>query len=436
MTTRTRRPGIRVLATNDMCCSTDPTPTSFGYLPGYNGLRGCVERLRDGTPTLWVDAGDFAQGGPLASLTGGRGGFEAAATLPIDVAVAGNHEFDWGAAHLEVHKELLPFPLLAANARARLSGRTVIDLGTCAVGVAGLTYPGPDLLPDGVLDQTRAAAEVLLSECRAARNDGADIVVAAIHQGVPFDAAQTSAPPGKELQVLCRAVADAADLVVGGHTLGQYLGTIFGVPYLQPFSYGLEVGVCDLGRSGHRLRTVRPSRGAPWSGYGASLVAEARAEVMGHLPQAMYSAPGSDSSLPSWIARCLSRASGAEAALFPGNTLIMQQPPVDGVLGYLPAGPVTRADLLRLYPWDDDGTVILDCSGFDLRQLAAALDGPWGDCGICATVSAPATLCVPAYHVREIEAWAGMATTRALGPCGVVDAMAATLATLRPADSR
>jgi hypothetical protein len=429
MTTRTHRPASRVLATNDMCCSTDPTVTSFGHLPGYNGLRQCVERLREGRAALWVDVGDFAQGGPVAPLTEGVGGFEAAAALPIDVAVAGNHEFDWGIPHLERCASSLPFPLLAANARTRLPSRTVIDLGTCAVGVAGVTYPGRELLPSATLNQTRTAAEALLAECRAVRDDGADIVVAAIHQGVPFGATPTRPAPGEEISALCGDLAEAADLLIGGHTLVRYLGTICGVPYLQPFSHGYEVGVCDLAPGGHKLRTVRTPQGAAWRGYGADLVARAQADVVGHLPRALYSAPRRDVTLPNWIAHCLGWANSTHAALFPGYTLTMQQPPVDGMLGYLPAGPVTRADLLRLYPWAGDNTVILDCAGIDLRQLAAVLDGPWGDCGISCTTSTPATLCVPAYHMPAIEAWAGTVLAAEPAPCGVLAAMAATLAT-------
>jgi len=33
--------------------------------------------------------------------------------------------------------------------------------------------------------------------------------------------------------------------------------------------------------------------------------------------------------------------------------MLASQAPVDGVLSYLPAGPVTEADVLRLYPWPD-----------------------------------------------------------------------------------
>ena len=48
-------PVARILATNDLCCSVDPTRTTFGWLPGYAGLLSQASRLRDGRPSLWID---------------------------------------------------------------------------------------------------------------------------------------------------------------------------------------------------------------------------------------------------------------------------------------------------------------------------------------------------------------------------------------------
>ena len=53
--------------------------------------------------------------------------------------------------------------------------------------------------------------------------------------------------------------------------------------------------------------------------------------------------------------------------------MLASQPPVDGVLSYLPAGPVSEADVLRLYPWPD-ATVASEVEGEELRRVAHA---PW-----------------------------------------------------------
>src|SRR3712207_7991019 len=91
---------LRVVATHDFCSSYVPSPTSYGSLPGGEGLRRTVEMLREEGPTVRADGGDFAAPGALATLSGGEASFAAAADLDIDVGVVGNHEFEWGIQHL------------------------------------------------------------------------------------------------------------------------------------------------------------------------------------------------------------------------------------------------------------------------------------------------------------------------------------------------
>src|SRR5215213_8070946 len=64
--------------------------------------------------------------------------------------------------------------------------------------------------------------------------------------------------------------------------------------------------------------------------------------------------------------------------------MLASQPPVDGVLSYLPAGPVTEADVLRLYPWPD-ATVAGEGEGEELRKVAqASWPKPWAAWGFSA----------------------------------------------------
>jgi 2',3'-cyclic-nucleotide 2'-phosphodiesterase (5'-nucleotidase family) len=90
------RASLRVVATHDFCCAYPPSPTSYGSLPGGEGLKNTVDALREQGPTLRAEAGDFAAPGALATISGGKVGFAAAADLGIDVGVVGNHEFEWG----------------------------------------------------------------------------------------------------------------------------------------------------------------------------------------------------------------------------------------------------------------------------------------------------------------------------------------------------
>lgn len=75
---------VRVVATHDFCCSYSPTKTSYGSLPGGEGLKSAVEAMREDLSTVWADAGDFAAPGALARLhSGWRSGQRGAAGLGV-----------------------------------------------------------------------------------------------------------------------------------------------------------------------------------------------------------------------------------------------------------------------------------------------------------------------------------------------------------------
>ena len=100
---------MRVLATNDFVGSFFPQATSYGRLPGAAALAATVDDLRtEAGGGAWIDTGDLAQGSALGALSDGVWPFLALRTLPIDVAVAGNHELDWGADHLRRWNAELP----------------------------------------------------------------------------------------------------------------------------------------------------------------------------------------------------------------------------------------------------------------------------------------------------------------------------------------
>jgi hypothetical protein len=67
------RAPLRVVATHDFCCAYPPSPTSYGSLPGGEGLKRALDALREQGPTVAADAGDFAAPGALATL-GRQGG--------------------------------------------------------------------------------------------------------------------------------------------------------------------------------------------------------------------------------------------------------------------------------------------------------------------------------------------------------------------------
>ncbi len=367
---------LRVVATHDFCCSYSPSPTSYGSLPGGEGLSRTVDGLREEGPTVRVDAGDFAAPGALATLSGGVAGFAAAADLGIDVACPGNHEFEWGIEHLRSHAPETGFPLLCANSPgSALPPTTVVETDAGPVGFVGLTCPDPEAFVSAPPLEEDIAG-VVAAHARGLRGSGVEWVVALFHDGVDwrFGGRGYEARPGRFVD-RCRPWAGEVDAIFASHTLGRWIGRIEGTPVVQPWPFGAELGVVELaGGEEPKAYGITPEAGGRWRGTGSGLLDEASSRVLGEIERPLSTVSGGSSPLADFFARALREATGALAAAV---DMLASQAPVDGALSYLPAGPVTEADVLRLYPWPD-ATVAGELSADEVRRVArSAWPEPW-----------------------------------------------------------
>ncbi|WP_462363883.1 metallophosphoesterase, partial [Pyramidobacter porci] len=126
-----------VLYTNDVHCGID----------GYSKLAAYRRQMIEaGYETAVVDAGDFIQGEMTGSLTKGADIVALMNAVPYDLAVPGNHEFDYGTANfLALVQKSATFPVLSANFEdlrthkpvlppykiLTLGGRQVAFVGVC-----------------------------------------------------------------------------------------------------------------------------------------------------------------------------------------------------------------------------------------------------------------------------------------------------------------
>ena len=150
---------------------------------------------------------------------------------------------------------------------------------------------------------------------------------------------------------------------------------------MQPWPFGAELGVVELELGEEpKAYCLMPDMGGRWGGAGGELLADASSKVLGELGEPLISRSGGPAPLADYFARALREATGTHAAAV---DMLAVQPPVDGVLSYLPAGPVTEADFLRLYPWPD-ATVAGEVEGEELRTVAQA-PWPWSVWGFNAT---------------------------------------------------
>lgn len=364
---------LRIFATNDMGASLVPVMTTTGPGGTCAGLVSLYERECERGPCVWLDAGD-ATFGPLRPLLGRRPWAEVG-ELPIAAMAAGNHEFDEGVEEVRAGAAALGFPLLCANVDAGLAATATIETDAGPLGVIGLTHPQVDRF-------SRAPAPVdgwsvrVVELARELRAGGARWVVALLHDGVTWwpdgDRVATRA---ERLEGLVAPWSGAVDLIVGGHVLAAWTGTLAGTPAGHAHSHAASALVVDLPerpgvaivRGIVRAPSLRP---APTEATRALDAAAAR--VVGHSEQTWATRTGAPHYLPRLIADALRAATGADAAMFAPNQQTTQAP-IDGAVAALCAGPVSELDLLRLFDRADD-VVVVELRPGELRTAAGAHD--------------------------------------------------------------
>ncbi|MEL6750484.1 MAG: metallophosphoesterase, partial [Pseudomonadota bacterium] len=158
-----------------------------------------AERAKEGANTVFVFPGDLLSPSILAGFDRGQHMIELLNMTPPDMLTPGNHEFDFGADVFRERMKEAQFPLLGTNIRE--NGEPVEPLvdtimkefkgaeQSVKVGFVGVTTPTTQttsspgsitFLP--VLETVNAAAAKL-------REDGADLVVAAVHTHAEDDRA-------------------------------------------------------------------------------------------------------------------------------------------------------------------------------------------------------------------------------------------------------
>ncbi|HEX7289980.1 MAG TPA: metallophosphoesterase [Conexibacter sp.] len=373
---------LRIVCTNDFLSSFSPMPTSYGRLPGAEALRRTVDRLRDGQPTVWADAGDFSNGGPLSATSGAALGFRGVAELGIEVATLGNHEFDLGLAHAQDECAARGFPVVCANVDVGVPAATLLHTDAGPVGFIGLTHPQVAAFTPHAPQARSDLGAIVSHHAQQLRRDGAVAVVVLVHFGVDWSVAAdgTHLPDPAPVLELTAGWRDRVDAIVLGHTLGRWAGVVDGVPYAQPWAFGAEVGVIDLdlasGRRGVALVPVDTADARAWSGPGRAAIEQAERELVGEIAAPLTIDFANDISLAHFAADALREATGATGAVVP--VVGMHQPAIEGVMYRWPAGPITEADVARFWPWADDRCLIAEVSADELETITTfTAPEPW-----------------------------------------------------------
>jgi len=127
-----------ILFTSDVHCGIDR-----GW--GYTGLFAVKEKLSETYDVLLVDNGDALQGEPIGLFSRGEAVIDVMNVMGYDVAIPGNHDFDYGVEQLLALTKKANFPYICCNFENK--GKLVFDpwiikeIGGLKIGFVGVTTP-------------------------------------------------------------------------------------------------------------------------------------------------------------------------------------------------------------------------------------------------------------------------------------------------------
>ena len=197
----TESKGVVILHTNDVHCGF----AADDYTCGVADLAAYKAHLEsEGYDVILVDAGDFIQGGVVGTLSDGEYPMEIMNALGYDIAVPGNHEFDYGMDTFFKLAGEAEFPYLSVNFtdlrtdEKPFRAYAVVEAEQMKIAFVGITTPEtptssrPSNFQDGDGnyiygfmggDDGTALYAAVQSAVDAAYESGADYVFAIGHMG-------------------------------------------------------------------------------------------------------------------------------------------------------------------------------------------------------------------------------------------------------------
>jgi len=390
-----RTVAIGVLMTLPLVAAAEPTKITFLHVNdvyeisakrGQGGFAELMTLLRQERAAAEISittfGGDLISPSVMSGLTKGTQMIELMNAIGTDVAVPGNHEYDFGAGTFSQRVGESNFPWLGTNVRGAggkpASGMTdvyTIKAGKFTIGFFGLLTTETDVLSSpgpGIafkpIEETAAAAVKKLQEM------GADVIVALTHLDFATDVA------------LAREVR-GIHLILGGHDHEPIIWSAGGVPLLKAGYDAHYLGAVDLSvewvekRGKMKLQVVPAWRLISTAGVAPD--AEIKAIVDGHnakldaelnvavgatkvmLDSRRSSVRSGETTMGNLIADAMRASVGADVALTNGGG-------IRGDRTYDAGDILTRKDVLTELPFGNV-TVLIELSGADL--LAALENG-------------------------------------------------------------
>ena len=215
---------VMILFTSDVHCGLEE---GFGYA-GLQQVRDTLEA--EGYATVLVDNGDAVQGEPVGTLTKGEAVVRLMNVLAYDVAIPGNHDFDYGMDQFLKLTELADYPYVSCNLTGEngliLPPYVIVEAAGMKIAFVGVTTPNTivtstpsnfqnekgEFIYDFARDDSgESLYQAVQSSVDDARAEGADYVYVLGHLGM-----YESDSPWTYADVI--ANTDGIDVFLDGHS--------------------------------------------------------------------------------------------------------------------------------------------------------------------------------------------------------------------------
>ena len=213
-----------ILFTSDVHCGVDQGWT-------YTGLYGLKQQLSASNYVMLVDNGDSIQGEALGAITKGDVDVNLMNALGYDIAIPGNHEFDYGMDRfLDIVNNQAQFPYISCNFALKdepvLAPYIIKDFDGVKIAFVGISTPetftkstptyfqdeNGNFVYDFANDTTGEKLYATVQNAvDAARAEGAQYVVALAHLGI-----DEASSPWMSTQVI--AATNGIDVMLDGHS--------------------------------------------------------------------------------------------------------------------------------------------------------------------------------------------------------------------------
>ena len=241
---------VTLLHSNDMHGDFLAEDIDNKLIGGVSMLSGYINKCRNiDDNVLYVIAGDMFRGSVIDSEYQGISTIQIVNLLSPDVVTIGNHEVDYGVAHLLFIEKLSQFPIINCNLYIKLTGKRLFEPHHI-LEIDGMRILFIGVITEDVIHQTKAealvgafvdveeAAKEVGRICNAYNNEDIDFTVLLTHIGFEED------------KKLAELLDDnwGVDLIIGGHshTFMDQPEVVNGVPIAHAGTGTDQIGRFDI----------------------------------------------------------------------------------------------------------------------------------------------------------------------------------------------